>query len=266
MEQGEHWFNGTDAKAFQRFKEWVDTEEDKKEQEHLHNAEELVSWMSLLQEAQGEINPTVASAIVKSANDGDVEAMKLAAALFLSGKCVKKSVLKGLQYAIASKDFLLGQLKVYGEGADPWERGQACEAQDEIEKAVHFYQLAAENGNPSAMWRWGTLLIRSDEGMHFAEGVQLLEAAGELGVSEAWFELGQLYLEGDFLPFDQEKAVAYLKKASDLKHVDAAMALAVYHHERLEFADAVKYYRAAEKDGNTDATVVVDALSSRFGA
>jgi TPR repeat protein len=266
MEQGENWFDGTDATEFQRFKQWVDEKQAELEQAwNKTSSEDPVPWMKLLVEAKGEITSEVASAIVQSANDGDVEAMKLAAALFMSGQFVKKSVLKGLQYALASKDVLIGTLVVFGERADPYDRAQSYEAQGDLERAVRFYEMSAERGNASAMWRWGSLLIRNDEGMHFEEGVNLLIAAGRLGVSEAYFELGQLYLEGDFIPFDSEKAVTYLKQASEMQHADADIALAVYHHERLEFKEAAAYYRSAAEHGNADMGRVAETLRQQYG-
>jgi TPR repeat protein len=73
----------------------------------------------------------------------------------------------------------------------------------------------------------------------------LLETAPELGCAEACFELGRILISGPFGVLDEERGLAFLRGALELRHQDALIELSMCQHERLDFDREWKYYRAA---------------------
>jgi TPR repeat protein len=262
MEQGLHWFEGTDAEAFESYRKWVDEGEAKEAAKRvLAKTLERPAWMTLLtKEPDGEITTTLVSAVVTAANDGDLEAQKFAAMLFLSGVGVEQSTLKAVRYADECRDHLVATLTKPSIRATAWELGQIFEGLSQVRQAAEQYEVASQEGNVKALWRWGSLLLNNDMGCHIREGMALLEHAASLDCADACFELGRIYMSGQFGILDEKRGGGFLEKAAQLGHADAFLETAVFDHERLDFALAHQNYSRACDLGNETANQIGSAL------
>jgi serine/threonine protein kinase len=252
LEQNEHWFAGTDAddqEVFRAYKATVDGEEREEVQNRrIIDDEELPIWLQQLRDP-GVSSETLIMTILGAAYDGDLEAQKYAAMVYLAGApFYKQSILLAVQLAIASGDPLLATLTKVGSYADPFHRGQVLEAIGEVGQASVEYRKAVDAGNAEALWRWGSLLVHNDIGLHYKEGIELLKRAADTEVADAAFELGMIYMEGGWVPVDEAAAVGWFTRAKDLSHNDAAWTLAVYYQQKLDFDEAMNWYDCAWRD------------------
>jgi serine/threonine protein kinase len=252
LEQREHWFAGytpDDEEEFDKFRVYLDTTEFKESQSRrLAADEDPPDWLQKLEEKPDNTSPDFILSVLSAASDGDLEASKYAAMVYLAGSPeFKQSTLKAVQFALKSADPLLATLTKAGPGIDPWHRGQILEASGRVAEAAIEYKKAAEEGNAEALWRWGSLLVDNDLGLHFKEGIALLEKAAAT-VSDAAFDLAMLYLSGRFVPMSKAKGIEWLERAIDLGHKDAALQLAVIHHLDFDFKEAYRVYCLAKED------------------
>lgn len=84
----------------------------------------------------------------------------------------------------------------------------------DIKSAVPLLISASEAENPVAMYNLGRLY--DDENLEYhnhIEAIRLYKRAAKLGVKEAQFNLGYIYLIGDGLDQDNKKAAYWLDKA-----------------------------------------------------
>jgi tetratricopeptide (TPR) repeat protein len=210
--------------------------------------------------SNGKITTDLIPEILRAAQGGDPEAQRLKAMLYLSGSVVEPSLLQAVQSAVASGDPNLAALATPGRYLSCWDKGQVLEGAGKIAEAALEYKRAAEHGCVEALWRWGSLLIHNDSGLHYKEGITLLKTAANRGVSEAAYELAELYKDGAFISEDEDRAVEYYQWAFHLQHPDAAIALSMFYLERFDFELAYEWARKA-RDKHPEAKCIIQRIS-----
>jgi tetratricopeptide (TPR) repeat protein len=245
-ERGVHLFPGTDRARFDQYKQWVDSEE--RNLAVIAPSEDAPAppW-ALDINKRTPLTQRIARDIVTSATDGDREAQKCAAILFLTGTGVEQSFLMAAKFATMTEDPLMVILSRVSRNVGEFQRGELFEANGKVREASECYKKAAEGGSYRALWRWGFLLVHNDVGGHINAGLKMLETAAENKIADAAFELGKLYVEGVAVIQDEPRGIKWMQKALELKHPDAAFYLGRYHHSRFDMETARKYYELADK-------------------
>jgi TPR repeat protein len=142
--------------------------------------------------------------------------------------------------------------------------GYMFEVDQQFEKAVEWYKLAADAGDSVGMTNLA-LLYRSGKGVEqdFKLSLQLLEkAANSLLDVSAIMELGNVYFGGIGVEKDSEKALKLFKKAADFpskeKHDESAKASAAFN--------AANMFRSGHGvDKNTTEAAIWYAKAAKLG-
>ena len=120
----------------------------------------------------------------------------------------------------------------------------ASVAAAESKKLAFAPASAEQQKEPFDLYLEGVRCCKNGEG---AKAAQLLQRAAEQGVSDAAFELGIMYEEGDAVPRDYGKALAWYKKADGLGELQASNAIGnMYFYGRgvnKNYKEAIKWYR-----------------------
>ncbi|MGA4607474.1 tetratricopeptide repeat protein [Pseudoalteromonas maricaloris] len=134
--------------------------------------------------------------------------------------------------------------------------GQGVAQSDE--KAVEYYQLAAEQGDVDAqcnlgvMYEQGKGVAQSDK-----KAVEYYQLAAEQGDALGQFNLGVMYSQGKGVAQSDEKAVEYYQLAAEQGDADAQCNLGVMYELGKGVAQsdkkAVKYYQLAAAQGDANA-------------
>ena len=112
-----------------------------------------------------------------------------------------------------------------------YENGQSLENQNEIDQAISWYKLAAENGHPEAQYGLGLLLLKNEDPQDRANGIYFLELAAYNGIIDAQTTLGITYFNGEKVQKDLKKSAFWIKMAYD-QGDDVAQT--VWHQEDLK--------------------------------
>ena len=94
---------------------------------------------------------------------------------------------------------------------------------NDYEKAVEYYQLAADQGYVDAMFNLG-IMYQGGIGVaqDYEKALEYARMSMERGVSEGALLLGELYAEGKGVEQDYAKALEYFQKALELNPVNCA--------------------------------------------
>lgn len=197
-------------------------------------------WLTNLNAAQ-TFSAEIVVSIVKAAYNRDRDAAACAAILYLMGCGVEKSILKAAKFASLAYDALHGVIhKIVAD--DPCGLGEYLETGGEIARAYSSYKESARKGDARALWRLGALLIYNSKTPRVDEGLELLNLAAKHDISDAFFELGCLYMKGRFVTRRHGEAIRNFEEALKRGHRDAAVMLARIYHKRGDFVTAEKYY------------------------
>jgi TPR repeat protein len=137
-------------------------------------------------------------------------------------------VVWSLQLSAAEVD--IQTMKQQAEQGDAWAQLNLGAAYDngigverDIDKALHWYQKAAEQGLAKAQYNLAHLLA-TEEISTVAAAEWMLKAANQ-GMADAQYLMGVIYAEGLGVGIDDKKAVFWLKKAIAQGHHEAAVFL-----------------------------------------
>ena len=89
----------------------------------------------------------------------------------------------------------------------------------DIEKALSFLQLSADQGNQFAQYQLGKLYLGENEDIprDIEKALSFLQLSADQGNQFALYQLGRLYFHGDEgIPKDMDKALFYLQTSADL--------------------------------------------------
>ncbi len=103
----------------------------------------------------------------------------------------------------ASAGYLLGKLFYQGDAIS-----------QDLEKALHYLEQAAEQNNPYAAYLAGKILLTEETVKDVLRAIQNFEIAAKNGNDYAEYQLGKLYLYGKEVERDYDNAMIYLTSAA----------------------------------------------------
>ena len=93
----------------------------------------------------------------------------------------------------------------------------------DIDKALHWYQKAAEQGLAEAQFNLAHLLV--SEEISSVAAAEWMQKAAEQGMTDAEYLLGVIYAEGIGVEMDSARARIWLQKAVAKGHAEASRVL-----------------------------------------
>jgi len=134
------------------------------------------------------------------------------------------------------------------------------------ERATFWFKMAAHQGIANAAYNLGVL---NQQGLGGSQDLQRAldwyRRAAQLGHPEAQYNLGIAYIEGVGTRYNPSMAAAFFQQAAFAGIVEAAYNLGLILENGLlgevRLDDALKWYRAAADNGNSDAQQALLALS-----
>ncbi len=124
----------------------------------------------------------------------------------------------------------------------------------DTQKAIHWLQLAASQGDRDALARLGKIYALQKK---YTLAEPLLRQAAEQGQASAQYNLAVLYANGWGLPEDQELALRWYYKAAEQGHPAAQFNLGVMHENGqgipADYKEAFRWYDKAARQGDADA-------------
>jgi TPR repeat protein len=148
----------------------------------------------------------------KAADQGNAKAMNNLGILYLEGQGTSKNEAEGYRWIRKAAEagnsgaaYLMGILLIQGRGVDK-----------NTTEGVAWLRKAADAGNTDALARLGQDTYFGDDGVtkDLKAAVVLIKAAAEKGNPWACETLGLLYLHGNGVPKDAEKANEWLGKGT----------------------------------------------------
>ena len=95
----------------------------------------------------------------------------------------------------------------------------------DTEKAIDYFERAAEQKNPYAAYLAGKLRLTDESVKDIRKAIRNFEIAAENGNDYAEYQLGKIYLYGKDVDRDYEKAIAYLTASAEHGNQYAAQLL-----------------------------------------
>lgn len=139
----------------------------------------------------------------------------------------------------------------------------------DIQKALHYYQRAADDGNADALYRMGKGAETGNlQPVDTAAAVGYYRLAAKKGHVDAMAALGRCYADGVGGEVDFVQAYKYLRMAADAGVTDSQYRLAVYYDKGIgvlqDTAEAEKWYKKAAVNNHADALYALFKRSRRF--
>ncbi len=164
---------------------------------------------------------------------------------------VENSLIKRAEEGCPTAQYTLGRL--YEDGyCDSYDRDQKSD-----EKAMEWYEKAAQNGHGDAQFLLGQLyagrgVIQDDE-----QAAKWISMAAEQGHVEAQFSLAKVYEQGKGIPQNLEKAAYWFYSAAEQDHLEARLCLAnafkLGRGVPQSYENAAKCYQIAANQGHIEA-------------
>ncbi|KAK8836936.1 hypothetical protein M9Y10_036967 [Tritrichomonas musculus] len=122
--------------------------------------------------------------------------------------------------------------------------------QQDIEKAIYYFQLASEKNNKNALFSLGIILY---EGVfvpkNIDKSIRYLRFAANQDLNIAQFYLGRIYYEGEYVSQDIDIAIRYLTLSAANKYYDAQFYLGSIYYEGLyvdyDIEKSIHYFKEA---------------------
>ena len=129
-------------------------------------------------------------------------------------------------------------------------------------RSMLYIEKAAAGGLPVAQFDLGYFYCHGMHGLStdIPRGIQLCETAATNGFTNAWQALGLIYAEGEIVPKDLEKGVAYLRRGAEAGDKYAQLTLgACYTYGdygvKVDRPEGFKWVSVAYSNGNEEAYV-----------
>jgi len=100
----------------------------------------------------------------------------------------------------------------------------------------------------------------------YDKAIELWHRAGELGCTDAYFNIGNSYANGEGVEVDQKKEKHYYELAAMGGHVDARHNLGIDEENADNIDRAIKHFMIAVRDGDADSLQRVQQLHSNGNA
>jgi TPR repeat protein len=158
---------------------------------------------------------------------------------------------RALLYCLLPVAFVFAML-ASPSSAGPLEDGSAAFERGDYETALRLLRAPAEAGNADAQLLLG-IMYQDGEGVPKdpAQAAQWIRKAAEQDNATAEFALGVMYLQAMGVPKDEAAAVRWLEKAA-MQLPPAQFALARFHEDNGNYAEALKWYRLLAGQGDAD--------------
>lgn len=112
----------------------------------------------------------------------------------------------------------LDSVAIKKEAAENYEKGNKYWKAKEWDKALTYYEMAAEEGNSEAQYLLGLLCIEGKRVIKDVDkGIEWLSKAGMQGHKDAQFNLASIYYQGKIVPKDTQVAEYWARKYKDVK-------------------------------------------------
>jgi len=115
----------------------------------------------------------------------------------------------------------------------------------DMEKAIHYYKLSAEQGNADGQFKLGDMYRKHNT----AEALKLYRLSAEQGHPEAQRELGRIYEKGVLVARNLKEAVHWYRLAAKKGDVWAQFELAYIYDRARNYESAVRWYSACIAQG-----------------
>jgi len=137
-------------------------------------------------------------------------------------------LLAPLSGALSQQEPDLATLQQKAEAGDAWAQLNLGAAYDhalgverDVDQAIYWYKLAAEQGLAEAQFNLAHILV--DEDISAVAAAEWMQKAAEQGLADAQYLLGIIYTEGIGVPVNHAKAKLWLQRASEQGQADAAL-------------------------------------------
>lgn len=133
------------------------------------------------------------------------------------------------------------------------------------EKSEHWYRMAANQGDIDAMVSLGNIYygIRND----FNTAFHYYSDAADAGDADAQLSLAYMYLRGEGVEQDYEKAFKWTEKSAEQGLAQAQNELGrAYEQMKQDYNKAIEWYKKAAAQGYRDAQKNLDRLYENGGA
>ena len=133
------------------------------------------------------------------------------------------------------------------------------------EKSEHWYRMAANQGDIDAMFSLGNIYygIRND----FNTAFHYYSDAADAGDADAQLSLAYMYLRGEGVEQDYEKAFKWTEKSAEQGLAQAQNELGrAYEQMKQDYNKAIEWYKKAAAQGYRDAQKNLDRLYENGGA
>ena len=151
-----------------------------------------------------------AALLRKSAESGNATACYVFGKALLEGKLLRKNTPKAIHFIteaaernFSAAQYLIGKLLYEGKYVPK-----------DLNRAVAYLEQATMRGNSYAAYLSGKILLKEETVRDPARAIRCFEKAAQIGNDYAEYQLGKIYLQGDGVPQDHERAIAYLSAAS----------------------------------------------------
>ncbi|MBO7580440.1 MAG: sel1 repeat family protein [Bacteroidaceae bacterium] len=112
---------------------------------------------------------------------------------------------------------MLDSAVIKKEATENYEKGNKYWKAKEWDKALTYYNMAAEGGNAEAQYLLGLLCIEGKRMLQdYNKAIEWLEKAGLQGHKDAQRNLASIFYQGKIVPKDIEMAEFWAKKYKDL--------------------------------------------------
>ena len=146
-----------------------------------------------------------------------------------------------------------------------YQAGKTAHEAGDYKKAVEYYQLAADAGNPEG-WRGLGALNANGEGVDvdYDKALEYFHLAADQGDAKAFANLGMFYQYGISTEPDIGKAIEYYGKSGELGYSEGYVMLgSIYQYgEGVEqdIGKAVEYYQKAADQGDSSVCYTLGAM------
>jgi SEL1 protein len=126
-----------------------------------------------------------------------------------------------------------------------------------IPEAIHYFELAAQQGNLNAMESLGVIYAKGiGVERNTTRALELLNTAAVKGSAQAYNGLGYIYWQGIGVNKDSKKAFEFMKKAADKGHLESLCNMGVFYLNGdgviQDYRQALLYFELASAGGYAD--------------
>ena len=187
--------------------------------------------------------------LLKGIDLGSATCMRQLAAMYIDGEIYgsdKES------FELLVKAVELGSNIAQNDLAWMYKKGYGCAIDND--KANELFKQSAESGYVIGLYNYGLSLLKSDN----LEGIKYIVESAKGGYSSAEFQLGLLYLEGNYFDKNFEKAFYYMQSAAIKGNMFACNRLGHFYRDGIGVIEnkelAIYWYEQAIKLGYSHAT------------